>query len=60
MPLWRMPTLRNAAPEDREKYQINQSRTMILWNPNQCGINDEVRIAEHLAPAAARDRRAGS
>jgi hypothetical protein len=49
IPLWWIPTLHNAAPEDREKYEINQSRTMLIWDPDQCGINDEVRIADYLA-----------
>ena len=49
IPLWWIPTLHNASPEDREKYEINQSRTMLIWDPDQCGINDEVRIADYLA-----------
>jgi NAD(P)-dependent dehydrogenase (short-subunit alcohol dehydrogenase family) len=49
IPLWWIPTLHNAAPEDREKYEINQSRTMLIWDPDQFGINDEVRIADYLA-----------
>ena len=52
IPLWWIPTLHNAAPEDREKYEINQGRTMITWNPDQCGINDELRIADYLAAAS--------
>jgi len=50
IPLWWIPTLHNAPAEEREKYEINQSRTVILWNPDKCAINDEVRIADYLGP----------
>jgi len=42
VPLWWIPTLYNAAPEEREKYELNRSRTMIIWDPDKCAINDEV------------------
>jgi hypothetical protein len=50
IPLWWIPTLHNASDEDRNKFEINQSRTMIIWNPDKCGINDEVSIADYLGP----------
>ena len=50
VPLWWIPTLYNAAPEERQKYAINQSRTMLIWDPDTCAINDEVRIADYLGP----------
>lgn len=50
VPLWWIPTLYNAAPEEREKYEINQARTMLVWNPDKCAINDEVRIVDYLGP----------
>jgi hypothetical protein len=50
LPLWWIPTLYDASPEEREKYEINQSRTMIIWDPDKCAINDEVRIADYLGP----------
>lgn len=50
VPLWWIPTLHNASPEEREKYQINRSRTMIIWDPDKCNINDELRIADYLGP----------
>ena len=37
--------------EDRKKFEINQSRTMIIWDPDKCGINDEISIADYLGPA---------
>lgn len=48
VPLWWIPTLYNAPAEEREKYELNQSRTMIIWDPDKCAINDEVRIADYL------------
>ncbi|MCI0562012.1 MAG: DUF2442 domain-containing protein [Nitrososphaera sp.] len=50
VPLWWIPTLHNASPEEREKYEINRSRTMIIWDPDKCSINDELRIADYLGP----------
>ncbi|MEW6284925.1 MAG: DUF2442 domain-containing protein [Chloroflexota bacterium] len=50
IPLWWIPTLHNAAPEEREKYEISQDRKMIIWDPDKCAINDEVRIDDYLAP----------
>ena len=51
IPLWWIPTVYNASAEEREKFEINQSRTMIIWNPDKCGINDEISIADYLGPA---------
>ena len=51
IPLWWIPTVYNASMEDRKKFEINQSRTMVIWNPEKCGINDEISIADYLGPA---------
>jgi len=51
IPLWWIPTVYNASTEDREKFEINRSRTMIVWDPARCGINDEIRIADYLGPS---------
>jgi hypothetical protein len=48
IPLAWIPTVYHASPEEREKYQISRSRTMIVWDPDQCTINDEVRIRDYL------------
>ena len=50
VPLWWIPTLYNAPPEERGKYEINRSRTMIIWDPDKCAINDELRITDYLSP----------
>lgn len=48
VPLWWIPTLHNALPEEREKYEINRNRTMLIWDPAKCAINDEFRITDYL------------
>jgi len=55
VPLWWIPTLHNAAPEEREKYEISQDRKMIIWDPDKCSINDEVRVDDYLAPHPTND-----
>jgi len=52
VPLWWIPTLHNAAPEEREKYEISRDRTMVIWDPDKCTINDEVRIADYMGPTS--------
>jgi hypothetical protein len=54
IPLWWIPTLYNASPEEREKYEIDRRRTMIIWDPDKCAINDELRIADYLGPCRER------
>jgi hypothetical protein len=48
VPLRWIPTLWNANPEEREKYTLNSDRTMLIWDPDQCAINDELRVADYL------------
>ncbi len=55
VPLWWLPTLYNALPEEREKYEINQSRTMLIWDPETSGINEEVSIVDYLGPSRAKE-----
>jgi hypothetical protein len=55
VPLSWIPTLHNAPPEEREKYEISQDRKMIIWDPGKCSINDEVRIEDYLIPHPESD-----
>lgn len=48
LPLWWVPTVYNAEPAEREKYEINRDRTAIIWDPAKCAINDELYIADYL------------
>jgi len=43
-----IPTLHNAPREELKKYEISQNRALIIWDPNKCAINDELRIADYL------------
>ncbi len=52
IPLWWIPTVYNASAEGRTKFDISQSRTMIIWNPDTCRINDEISIADYLGPVS--------
>jgi len=53
VPLRWIPTVQNASPEERAKYEISHDRTMIIWDPDKCAINDEVRISDYLEPTKA-------
>ena len=53
VPLSWIPTLHNAEPAEREKYEISQDRKMIVWDPDKCAINDEIRIDDYLAARTA-------
>lgn len=35
-------------------YPWNRSRTMIVWDPAKCVINDEIRITDYFGPAPPR------
>jgi len=50
VPLRWIPTLDNAAPEEREKYELSRDRTMLIWDPEKCAINDELRITDYMGP----------
>ena len=54
-PLCWIPTLHNAAPEEREKYEISQDRKLLIWNPDKCAINDELRVEDYLVSRPARE-----
>jgi len=36
-----------AAPGDK-KYRISRDRTMLIWDPEVCGINDELCVIDYL------------
>ena len=50
VPLSWIPTVYHASPEERAKYELNRSRTMIIWDPAKCAINDEIPIADYFGP----------
>lgn len=60
IPLWWIPTLHNASPEEREKYEISQDRKLVIWDPEKSSINEEVRVDDYLgnhpAPVTPKER----
>lgn len=52
VPLWWVPSVYNAPIEEREKYEISRDRRMVVWDPDTCAINDEMRIDDYLAARA--------
>ena len=55
VPLCWTPTLHNADPTEREKYEISQDRKMIVWDSDKCAIHDEIRIDNYLVPIATSE-----
>jgi hypothetical protein len=53
VPLWWVPTVYNAAHEERQKFAISRDRKLVIWDPDVCTINDEVRIDDFLAQRGA-------
>ncbi len=56
VPLSWIPTLYNAAPDRREKFEISRDRRWLIWDPDVSGINEEIRISDYLGPVEANKR----
>lgn len=56
IPLRWIPTVCHATPEERAKYEISRDRRMIIWDPDKCTINDEVRLDDYLGPCKSKTR----
>jgi hypothetical protein len=52
IPLRWIPTVYHAKPEERNKFEISRDRTMLIWDPEKCAINDELRLADYLGAMA--------
>ena len=48
IPLKWIPTLYHAKPAEREKYKINHTKRMLVWDPSQCEINEEIRVEDYF------------
>ena len=55
IPLSWIPSLQNADPKEIAKYRISRDRTEIIWDPDKCAINDEVRVKDYLGPCRKED-----
>jgi hypothetical protein len=53
IPLKWIPTLYHAKSTERQKYKINQTKRMLIWDPAECEINEEIRIEDYLGPMKA-------
>jgi hypothetical protein len=53
IPLKWIPSLYHAKPAEREKYKINQTKRMLVWDPAECEINEEIRIEDYLGAGKA-------
>lgn len=47
IPLHWIPTVYDAAPEDREKFRVNSSQNIIVWDPEEGPINEELRVQDY-------------
>jgi hypothetical protein len=56
VPLSWIPTVHNASPAEREKYEISRDRTMIVWDPDRCAINDELRLSDYLESTSSTEK----
>lgn len=54
IPLNWIPSLYHAKPAEREKYTINQTKRMLVWDPSETEINEEICIEDYLGPAKTR------
>lgn len=48
IPLLWIPSLFDAAPEDREKYTISDDKQLVIWDPEECAINEILRLSDYL------------
>ena len=56
VPLQWIPSLRDATPLARQKFQISPERTMLIWDPEVCEINEILHIADYLQPGSGSKR----
>lgn len=50
VPLSWIPSVLNAPPQERAKYEISGDRRRVIWDPDKCAINDDVCIDDYLMP----------
>lgn len=55
IPIWWIPSVHNAPQNERLKFEISRSRTMIIWDPDKGSINDELRIEDYMMPGSKPD-----
>lgn len=48
IPLHWIPPLRDASPQDREKFSISEDRDAIVWDPDISDVNEILRLSDYL------------
>lgn len=48
IPLIWIPPVFDAAPEEREKYTLSDDRQLVIWDPEECAINEILRLSDYL------------
>jgi hypothetical protein len=48
IPLRWIPPLRDASPQEREKYKISEDRNAIIWDPEESEVNEILRLSDYL------------
>lgn len=48
IPLHWIPPLRDAPPQERQKFQISQDRDAIIWDPEESIVNEILRLSDYL------------
>ena len=50
IPLHWLPAVLHASPEDRCRFTFSEDRRALIWDPDNCSINDELFVDDYLAP----------
>lgn len=48
IPLAWIPPVFDASPEEREKYTLSDDRQLVIWDPDECTINEILRLSDYL------------
>jgi hypothetical protein len=48
IPLAWIPPLRDASPEERQKFYITDDRSAVVWDPDESEVNEILRLSDYL------------
>jgi hypothetical protein len=49
IPLAWIPPLRDASPEERQKFYITDDRSAVVWDPDESEVNEILRLSDYLS-----------
>ena len=55
IPLHWMPSVWHAPAEERNRFLLSEDRRALIWDPDDCSINDELFIDDYLTPRQSPD-----